>query len=143
MNCCHRRLWVVLVVAALLVGCTGTGGFATGQVQSCRASGGEGWCEGSYRTIQGRYTYEIEDVPVARGQVVHVLAAFGVQEGALKVAVTGPDGQQVEAAARPGEPARLDGLAMPDSDGAVPIVLEVAEGEKVEGVEYVVEWRVE
>ena len=146
MNHRQRIMSVILLTALLLLtltACDGEGGSATGQTQNCRSSAEAGACKGSYRTIKGRYTYRIEDLLVPRGTPVRVLAQVDVEEGALRVALTGPEGEVVEAVARPGEPVSIEGLAVQDEFESVPVILEVVEGEVAHGVTYAIAWEVE
>jgi hypothetical protein len=134
------RLTLALLCALALAACTGAGGSATGQSQSCRSTATSGSCEGSLRTVRGNYTYRIENDVLKRGTPLRVQVQLTVESGGLRVALTDVDGRIVEATARPGEPVDLTGeTAIGDFESA-PVALHVVEGEEVTGIAYVIAW---
>jgi len=134
------RLALALLCALALAACTGTGGSATGQSQSCRSTNISGVCEGSLRTVRGNYTYRIENDVLQRGTPMRVHVQLAVASGGLRVALTDVDGRTVEATARPGEPVDLTGDSAVGDFESIPVALHVVEGEEVTGVEYTIAW---
>lgn len=138
-----RIIMLAVLLACTLAACGGSGGTAIGHTQSCRSSTRQGRCEGRYKKLTGRLTYEIKDLNYVNGTPVDVEIELAVQSGGLRVELAGPGGQVSSGIATPSEPLSLTGVALVDAFGALPVVLQVVEGEAVEGVTYTIAWAVQ
>jgi hypothetical protein len=138
-----KTIAVMLFVVSLLVGCGGSSGTALGHTQSCRSSTWRGSCEGRYKKVTGRITYEIKELAFRNGTPVNVDVELAVRSGALRVELVGPGGEVNSAVATPGQPLALSGVTLVDAFGTAPVVLQVVDGEAVEGVTYAIVWAVQ
>jgi hypothetical protein len=123
----------------VLAGCSS--GTLVGVQQTCRSSGGlfaqqKVSCTGSVDSVRGSPTLGIVEVDDDLDGVYRLDATITVGRGTAKAFVTDTDGEEVGGELAPDGPLRITALVEPDEDEDVEVALEVAEGEKVEGLSY-------
>lgn len=138
-----RIIVAALCLVSLLAACGEGGGTATGHTENCRSSSRQGRCEGSYKKITGRMTYEIEELAFSSGTPVEVEIELSVKSGALRVELAGPGGDVSSAVATPSEAISLSGVTLVNAFESAPVVLQVVEGEMAEGISYAIVWAVQ
>ena len=132
----------IVLVAVLLVGCESRGSVRNSRVR-CKARMGEGTCEGTFGSVQGDYTYSIEDVDRAPGTAVWLDLDVSITTGALRVTLDVDDGEEVVMVAKPGESVAYAGEVATDAMGHVSIGMAVPEGEVAEGVAFRAAWELQ
>jgi hypothetical protein len=123
-------LLAVLVLGAACEG--GTSGSVTGSRQSCKQVNRSGRCSGSFKSLKGTYSVEIEDEAMPESVPVEVQAS--VTTGALKVWIKTPEGGEQSVDVPAGGSATLQGVADGEWDDFS--VYFEAVGEQAEGVTY-------
>jgi len=136
------RFSTLLALAALLVLCAacegGTSGSATGSRQRCSSTFREGQCSGSFKTLSGTYSVDVENDSVVSKAEVEVQAS--VESGALRVYIKTPDDETQSVDVPAGGSATLTGLAKGMGDGFF-VYFEAVEGQ-VQGVQYEIAYQV-
>ena len=123
----------LLALLALSAACEGgTSGSVTGSRQSCKQVNNQGECSGSFKSLSGTYSVDVEDDYMPDSVPVEVQAS--VTTGALKVWIKTPDDGVTSVDVPAGGSATLTGVADGGFDDFS--VYFQAVGEKVEGVTY-------
>lgn len=131
--CRYVTLLALLALLVLGTACEGgTSGSVSGSRQRCTESMGSGQCSGSFKTLSGTYSVDVESEYISDGVPVEVLAS--VETGALKVWIKTPEGGVKSVDVPAGGSATLTGVADGEWDDFA-IYFE-AVGEKAEGVTY-------
>jgi hypothetical protein len=132
----------LLALAAILVLCTacegGTHGSATGSRQRCSTKFREGQCSGSFKTLSGTYSVDVENDSVVSKAEVEIQAS--VESGALRVYIKTPDDETQSVDVPAGGSATLSGLAKGIGNGFY-VYFEAVEGQ-AQGVEYEISYQV-
>ena len=111
-------VFCLLVVILTNLACEGgTSGSVIGSGETCRASGNDGVCEGTFKKLSGTYTKDIENDSIFSGDEIDVEVYVSVESGAVRVSLTSPEGETVHADAQPGQNMRLVGVAEGTFDG--------------------------
>lgn len=135
----RRATWMLLAttLVLVLVACEGgTSGSVIGSSSSCRHGGQGGSCEGRYRTLRGTYGQDIDVEGLSSFDEVQVEVEVAVDSGDVRVSIETPDGDRPTEDARPGQPARLLGVASGETDG-FEVRFEAVDGE-ASGVSYTI-----
>ena len=126
-------LFALLAILVLGTACEGgTSGSVTGSRQRCTQRTGSGQCSGSFKTLSGTYSVDMESDSMPDSVPVEVQAS--VENGALKVWIKTPEDGINSVDVPAGRSATLQGVAKGDWD-KVSVYFE-AISEKVEGVTY-------
>ena len=129
----YTTLLALLVLLVLATACEGgTSGSVSGSRQSCKQVNNLGQCSGSFKSLSGTYSVDIEDDYLPDSVPVEVQAS--VTTGALKVWIKTPEDGVTSVDVPAGESATLAGVADGGFDDFS--VYFEAIGEKVEGVTY-------
>lgn len=123
----------------VLAGCSS--GTLVGSQQTCRSSGGlferqTVSCTGGVDSVRGSPTLGIVEADDDLDGVYRLDATITVGRGTARAFVTDTEGRKVGGELAPGTPLRITALVEPEEDEEVEVALEVAEGERVEGLRY-------
>jgi hypothetical protein len=136
----RHSLWLALS-AILLLGAAcegGTSGSVTGSRQRCSSRSRAGNCSGSFKTLSGTYSLDVENESVASSVEVEVSVA--VERGSLKVYLKTPDDETQSVEVPAGGSATLRGTAQGEWDG-FKVYFQAVEG-SAEGVTYELSYQV-
>ena len=135
---------LLLLFTLLLLPLSACDGTATGQTENCRSTSSSGSCTGSYRTIKGRYHYDIEITQYSRDTPVQVEMTASIESGRLRMGLVEVDGQvagsETYVVVLPGTPATLTGITPIAEFESARISLEAMDEAEVSGVEYSGSW---
>jgi hypothetical protein len=108
-----KRVWfVILTLLILIAACEGgTSGSVTRSRRRCSANSSGGRCTGSYGTLRGTYSEDVESTRIFLNTPVHVEVTASAEEGRVKVYVRSPEDKITSVEASPGKPASLEGIA--------------------------------
>jgi hypothetical protein len=135
----HSRLFALLAILLLGAACEGgTSGSVTGARQRCSSTIRAGQCSGSFKTLSGTYSLDVENDSVVSSAEVEVSAA--AERGPLKVYFETPDGETRSVEVPAGGSATLRDTVKGEWDG-FRVYFEAVEG-SAEGVTYELSYQV-
>jgi len=133
---------ILLALLAILVLCTacegGTSGSVSGSRQRCSSGFREGQCSGSFKTLKGTYSLDVENDSVVSSAEVEVQAS--VESGPIKVWIKTPDDETKSVDIPAGGSGSLRGTAKGEWDG-FRVYFEAVE-DTAEGVTYELTYQV-
>ena len=134
----YRFCIILLFMVAIISACAdGIHGSVMGSRQKCSSNIDGGHCEGSFKKLSGIYS---EDMSMTRSGFYQVQAEVwaSVEEGAIRVYLVDPEGNESGAIARPGEPITISG-AIEANYESFRVYFEALDGE-AKGIEYIVDY---
>ena len=106
-----RKTWRWLVLGALLISLAAcTSGSVSGSGISCSKQRSGGSCSGSFNSLSGTYSQDIEPSR-PRDRFVNADVDVSVDSGSVRVYVTDADGYEKSVTVTPDQPASLSGQA--------------------------------
>ncbi len=129
---------LITFVFSILSACgDGIHGSVMGSRQSCSSNIEGGHCEGGFRKLSGKIS---EDMSMTRSGFfqVHVRVWASVEEGAMRVYLIDPEGNETDEIAKPGKPVTVSGDVEANYESFR--VYFQALDDEAKGVEYIVDY---